>query len=92
MSFYISNYHSLKAIKSALSQGAKIKLLPIPLSKEQIKANNRDKEAGYEPPHTLRLPLPFHIYEDCQGPFNKETKFFTFTAVTDSQCYLSKAE
>ena len=92
MSFYISNYHSLKAIKTALSSGVKIKLLPLPLSKEQLKANRAAESAGYEPPHSLPEPLPFHQYEDCQGSFNKQVPFFTFTAITEGQCYLSKAE
>jgi len=92
MSFYISNYHSLKAIKKALSQGVKIKLLPLPLTKEQLKQNRAAESENYDPPHTLPSPLPFHAYEDCQGSLNKEVPFFTFTAITDGQCYLSKAE
>ena len=91
MSFYISNYHSKKSLSKAITSGAKIKILPVPLTKEQLKQNANAKALGTEPPHTPLTPMAYHSYE-IQGSFNKQVPFWTATVILDVNCNILKVE
>lgn len=91
MSFYVSNYHSKKSLSKAIAAGAKIKIHPVPLTKEQLKQNANAKTSGVEPPHTLLTPMAYHSYE-IQGSFNKQVPFWTATVILDIDCNILKVE
>lgn len=87
--FYVSNYHSKKALSKAVANGMKVSIKPIPLSREQQKQNLIAEASGVEPPHSLLLPLPNSTYE-IQGSFNKQVPFYTATVTLDSNGFILK--
>jgi hypothetical protein len=90
--FYVSNYHSKKALSKAVLSGAKIKILPIPLTPGQTKQNKEYStlygETG-DLPNKLLTPLPNSMV-DIQSSFNKEVPIYFATVVLDEYCNISK--
>jgi hypothetical protein len=83
--FQVTNYHSKKALQKAVLEGKKIHLVPVSLTKEQLRQNAVAEAQNMEPPHKLSVPLPFQRYE-FQGSFNKQVPFYTAAAILDRDC------
>jgi len=91
MQFYVSNYHSKKALSLAIASGKEVKIHPIPLSKEQLRQNALAEAQGNSAPFLQHLPQPRTSYE-ISGSFNKQVPPFTALVLLNDHCNITKVE
>lgn len=90
MSYQITNYHSKAELVKAVLAGKKVKILPIPLSKEQKKQNEAWLAEDKESPNVISPdPQPFGQYEVfCAA--NKEVPVWEAIVWLSIDCYIVK--
>ena len=89
MPYQVTNYHSKKALTKAVLSGKKVKIFPIPLSKEQEKQNLASLSAGNEPPNKIYPPLAYVEYEIFCSK-NKEVPIWEAIVCLDVDCNIAK--
>ena len=87
--FYVSNYHSKKALSKAVSEGRKISVKPIPLTRDQQKQNLLADATNTERPFPELQPTPNTPFE-IQGSFNKQVPFYVTTVILDDNLHIAK--
>ena len=87
--FQVTNYHSKKALISALLAGKKVKIVPIPLTKAQQKENSQLEAEGKLPKHSTLSPSPGNSHEIlCTS--NKQVPVWEATVVLDSLGFIER--